>query len=98
MYRVAVMDWSGALRARDVLTWQLSNTLDGAFCVDALRQALLWGKPEIFNTDPGVQFTAHAFTDMLTAAGIQIRMDAPNGHPGRAFANIFNERLWRSVK
>ena len=90
MYLVAVMDWF----SRDVLTWQLSNTLDGAFCLDALQQALLWGKPQIFNTDQGVQFTAYAFTETLTAAGIQISMDGR----GRAFDNIFNERLWRSVK
>lgn len=90
MYLVAVMDWF----SRYVLTWQLSNTLDGAFCVDALQQALLCGKPEIFNTDQGVQFTAHAFTGTLKVAGIQISMDGR----GRAFDNIFNERLWRSVK
>jgi putative transposase len=90
MYLVAVMDWF----SRYVLTWQLSNTLDGVFCLDALQQALRWGKPEIFNTDQGVQFTAHAFTDLLKTAGIQISMDGR----GRAFDNIFNERLWRSVK
>jgi len=90
MYLVAVMDWF----SRYVLTWQLSNTLDGAFCLSALQQALRYGKPEIFNTDQGVQFTAHAFTDTLQAAGIQISMDGR----GRAFDNIFNERLWRSVK
>jgi putative transposase len=94
MYLVAVMDWSGAPWARYVLTWQLSTMLDGAFCLDALQQALLWGKPEIFNTDQGVQFTAHGFTNTLTAAGIQISRDGR----GRAFDNIFNERLWRSVK
>lgn len=90
MYLVAVMDWF----SRYVLTWQLSNTLDGAFCLAALQQALRYGKPQIFNTDQGVQFTAHAFTDTLKAAGIQISMDGR----GRAFDNIFNERLWRSVK
>ena len=90
MYLVAVMDWF----SRYVLTWQLSNTLDGAFCLAALQQALRYGKPEIFNTDQGVQFTAHAFTDTLTAVGIQISMDGR----GRAFDNIFIERLWRSVK
>ena len=90
MYLVAVMDWF----SRYVLTWQLSNTLDGAFCLAALQQALCYGKPEIFNTDQGVQFTAHAFTDALKAAGIQISMDGR----GRAFDNIFIERLWRSVK
>jgi putative transposase len=90
MYLVAVMDWF----SRYVLAWQLSNTLGGVFCLDALHQALQWGKPQIFNTDQGVQFTAHAFTDTLKAAGIQISMDGR----GRAFDNIFNERLWRSVK
>jgi putative transposase len=90
MYLVAVMDWY----SRYVLAWRLSNTLDGSFCLDALRQALEWGKPQIFNTDQGAQFTAHAFTTVLLDAEIQISMDGR----GRAFDNIFNERLWRSVK
>lgn len=90
MYLVAVMDWY----SRYVLAWQLSNTLDGAFCVDALQQALLCGKPTIFNTDQGVQFTAVDFTDQLKAEGILISMDGR----GRALDNIFIERLWRSVK
>ena len=90
MYLVAVMDWY----SRYVLSWKLSNTLDGAFCLAALNEALQLGKPEIFNTDQGVQFTAHAFTDTLEDAGIQVSMDGR----GRAFDNIFVERLWRSVK
>jgi putative transposase len=90
MYLVAVMDWY----SRYVLAWQLSNTLDNRFCLDALPQALLWGKPEIFNTDQGVQFTARQFTDCLAKAEIRISMDGR----GRAFDNIFTERLWRSVK
>jgi putative transposase len=90
MYLVAVMDWF----SRYVLSWRLSSTLDGSFCLNALHQALQWGKPEIFNTDQGSQFTAHAFTGTLIEAEIQISMDGR----GRAFDNIFNERLWRSVK
>ncbi len=90
MYLVAIMDWY----SRFVIAWQLSNTLDGAFCLDTLRSALQHGKPEIFNTDQGSQFTAHNFTNELETAEISISMD---GH-GRAFDNIFVERLWRSVK
>lgn len=90
MYLVAVMDWY----SRYVLAWQLSNTLDGSFCLDALAQALLWGKPQIFNTDQGAQFTANQFADCLEKAEIQISMDGR----GRALDNIFIERLWRSVK
>jgi putative transposase len=90
VYLVAVIDWY----SRFVLAWQLSNTLDGAFCLDALHQALEYGRPEIFNTDQGAQFTAHAFTGTLEAAGIRISMDGR----GRAFDNIFVERLWRTVK
>lgn len=90
MYLVAVMDWY----SRYVLAWQLSNTLDSDFCLAALQQALLWGKPEIFNTDQGVQFTATQFTDYLEKAEIRISMDGR----GRALDNIFVERLWRSVK
>jgi len=90
MYLVAVIDWF----SRYVLAWQLSNTLDGGFCLDALQQALLWGKPEVFNTDQGVQFTAGTFTGYLETAEIQISMDGR----GRALDNIFIERLWRSVK
>ena len=90
MYLVAVMDWF----SRFVLAWQLSNTLDGLFCLEALRLALGQGQPDVFNTDQGVQFTANDFTGELTASHIQISMDGR----GRAFDNIFIERLWRSVK
>ena len=90
MYLVAVMDWF----SRFVLAWQLSNSLDGAFCLAALRRALRDGRPDIFNTDQGVQFTAQAFTDELEAAGIRVSMDGR----GRFVDNIFVERLWRTVK
>lgn len=90
MYLVAIMDWF----SRFVVAWQLSNTLESAFCVEALQQALLHGQPEIFNTDQGVQFTSHAFTLELENAGIRISMDGR----GRVFDNIFIERLWRTVK
>lgn len=90
MYLVAVMDWF----SRYVLAWQLSNTLDAAFCLEALAQALQRGKPAIFNTDQGSQFTADAFTGCLTDAHIRISMDGR----GRALDNIFIERLWRSLK
>lgn len=90
MYLVAILDWY----SRYVLAWQLSNTLDSRFCVEALTRALHSASPEIFNTDQGVQFTARVFTTTLEAAGIQISMDGR----GRAFDNIFIERLWRSVK
>ena len=71
-----------------------SNTLDGAFCLDALRLALRFGQPDIFNTDQGVQFTAYDFTGELETAGIRVSMDGR----GRVFDNIFVERLWRTVK
>lgn len=90
MYLVAVMDWY----SRYVLAWQLANTLESTFCIEALHQALTQGRPQIFNTDQGAQFTATAFTAILEAAQIQISMDSK----GRAFDNIFNERLWRTVK
>lgn len=90
MYLIAVIDWY----SRYVLAWQLSNTLDTHFCVIALEQALRFGRPEIFNTDQGSQFTSTAFTSLLTAAGIRISMDSK----GRALDNIFVERLWRTVK
>lgn len=90
MYLVAVMDWD----SRYVLAWQLSNTLDGRFCLSALHQALQRGKPEIFNTDQGTQFTATEYTSCLREAGIRVSMDGR----GRALDNIFIERLWRSVK
>lgn len=90
MYLVAIMDWY----SRFVLAWQLSNTLDGAFCLDALRLALQQGQPDIFNSDQGVQFTSSAFTNELETAGIRISMDGR----GRYLDNIFVERLWRTVK
>lgn len=90
MYLVAVIDWF----SRYVISWQLSNTLDGQFCLEALHSALQTGKPEVFNTDQGVQFTAHAFTSCLEEADILVSMDGK----GRALDNIFVERLWRSVK
>jgi putative transposase len=72
LYLVAIMDWA----SRAVLSWRLSNTLDGSFCVSALEEALArFGKPDIFNTDQGCQFTAAAFTGTLAAAGVRISMD-----------------------
>lgn len=90
MYLVAIMDW----HTRYVLAWELSNTLDSSFCVEALEAALQHGTPEIFNTDQGCQFTSEAFTGRLKAEGIRISMDGR----GRALDNVFVERLWRSVK
>ena len=90
MYLTAVIDWY----SRYVLSWTLSNTLDSAFCLDALELALQRETPDIFNTDQGSQFTAAAFTDRLKADNIRISMDGR----GRALDNIFIERLWRSVK
>ena len=90
LYLVAIMDWA----SRYVLAWRLSNTLDAAFCVDALEAALAIGRPEIFNTDQGSQFTSTAFTGMLARHDIRISMDGK----GRFLDNIFIERLWRSVK
>jgi putative transposase len=90
-YLVAVMDWY----SRRVLSWRVSNTLDAGFCVDCLEEALrTHGRPEIFNTDQGSQFTSEAFTKVLLDAGISISMDGR----GRALDNIFVERLWRTVK
>jgi putative transposase len=90
MYLAAVIDWY----SRYVITWRLSNTLDGSFCLEMLEEALRSGKPEVFNTDQGVQFTAAAFTGRLEAAGVAVSMDGR----GRALDNGFVERLWRSVK
>jgi len=90
MYLVAILDWF----SRYVITWQLSNTLDGLFCLDALQTALQQGRPEIFNTDQGAQFTATAFTQTVERAGSRMSMDGR----GRALDNIFIERLWRTVK
>ncbi len=90
MYLVAIIDWF----SRYVLAWRLSNTLDGAFCLQALQDALQAGQPAIFNTDQGAQFTASAFTSTVEAAGIRVSMDGR----GRVFDNIFIERLWRTIK
>lgn len=90
MYLVAIIDWY----SRYVLAWRLSNTLDGAFCLEALEAALAQARPQIFNTDQGAQFTAHAFTSRLKQAHVRISMDGR----GRALDNIFVERLWRTVK
>ena len=77
-----------------MLAWRLSNTLDADFCVEALREALSRGKPEVFNTDQGGQFTGEAFTGLLEQHGVKISMDGK----GRYSDNIFVERLWRTVK
>ncbi len=91
LYLVAIMDWA----TRHVLSWRLSNTMDAGFCVEALNDALAqYGKPEIFNTDQGSQFTSFDFTGALKDAGIAISMDGR----GRCMDNIFIERLWRSLK
>lgn len=90
LYLVAVMDWF----SRYVLSWQLSNTLEEFFCVSALENALMSGKPMIFNTDQGSQFTGRGFTGTLDAAGVRISMDGR----GRWMDNVFIERLWRSLK
>ena len=90
LYLVAIMDW----HSRHVLAWKLSNTMNTAFCVAALQEALGKGSPEIFNTDQGAQFTSEAFTQRLQERGIQISMDGK----GRYQDNIFVERLWRSIK
>jgi putative transposase len=91
LYLVAIIDWA----SRAVLAWRLSNTMDSAFCVEALEEALRrYGKPRIFNTDQGAQFTSVAFTGKLEAARIAISMDGR----GRFMDNIFIERLWRSIK
>ena len=90
IYLCAVIDWF----SRYVLAWEVSPTLDTAFCLAALEWALRSAQPEIFNTDQGAQFTSHEFTTRLLAAGILISMDGQ----GRALDNIFVERLWRTVK
>ncbi len=90
LYLVAIMDWY----SRYVVAWRLSNTLDADFCVEALEEALTKGKPEIFNTDQGSQFTSEAFTGLLERHGVRISMDGK----GRYTDNIFVERLWRTVK
>jgi len=91
LYLVAVMDWA----SRKVLAWRLSDTMDAAFCVEALKEALArFGRPEIFNTDHGSQFTSTDFTGMLRHAEVRISMDGR----GRWMDNVFIERLWRSMK
>jgi putative transposase len=91
LYLVAIIDWA----SRAVLAWRLSNTIDSRFCVEALAEALeRYGKPKIFNTDQGAQFTSAAFTDKLEKPGVAISMDGR----GRFMDNIFIERLWRSIK
>jgi putative transposase len=90
MYLAAVIDWF----SRYVIAWRLSNTLDGSFCLELLDEALAQGRPEVFNTDQGAQFTAEAFTGRLQAAGVQVSMDGK----GRCLDNVFVERLWRTVK
>lgn len=90
LYLTVVMDWY----SRHVLSWRLSNTLEGSFCLEALEEALSAACPEIFNSDQGSQFTATAFTGRLEKYGVAISMDGR----GRAMDNVFVERLWRSVK
>lgn len=90
MYLVAVMDWY----SRHVLAWEVSNSLEGSFCNDVLEAALATGKPGIFNTDQGSQFTSNVFTSILESHDIRISMDGR----GRALDNVFIERLWRTVK
>jgi len=91
VYLVAIMDWY----SRRVLSWRLSTTLDSAFCVEALQEAIdHYGCPQIFNTDQGCQFTSEEFTGVLKQHAIQISMDGK----GRWMDNVFVERLWRSVK
>lgn len=91
LYLVAIMDWA----SRRVLAWRLSNTMDAAFCVEALNEAFdTYGRPEIFNTDQGSQFTSFEFTGTLKDAEVTISMDGR----GRCMDNIFIERLWRSLK
>jgi putative transposase len=90
LYLVAILDW----HSRYVLSWELSNSMDTSFCLSALERALDQARPEIFNSDQGSQFTSQEFTAQLEMAKIRISMDGR----GRAFDNIFIERLWRTVK
>ncbi len=90
VYLVVVMDW----HSRYVVAWRLSNTLEVGFCVEALTEALAWGRPEVFNTDQGSQFSSREFTQVLQDRGVKISMDGK----GRYADNIFVERLWRTVK
>lgn len=90
VYLVAIIDWY----SRYILSWEISNTLEAAFCLSALERALQIARPEIFNSDQGVQFTSREFTGQLERAGILISMDGR----GRVFDNIFIERFWRTLK
>lgn len=90
LYLVAVMDWF----SRYVLSWRLSNSMEVDFCIEALEEALSFGRPEIFNTDQGSQFTSREFTGALKSQDIAISMDGK----GRAIDNVMIERLWRTVK
>lgn len=91
LYLTAIVDW----HTRFILSWEISNSLENSFCREALERALsLYGRPEIFNTDQGSQFTAHSFTSILSSNGIAISMDGR----GRALDNVFIERFWRSYK
>ena len=90
LYLVVVMDW----HSRYVVAWRLSNTLEAGFCADALTEALARGRPEVFNTDQGSQFSSREFTQVLQDRGVKISMDGK----GRYADNIFVERLWRTVK
>ena len=91
LYLVAVMDWS----TRKVLSWRVSNTMEVDFCIEALEEAMdVFGRPAIFNSDQGSQFTSPRFTEVLIAAGVRISMDGR----GRWMDNVFIERLWRSLK
>ena len=90
LYLMAIMDW----HSRYVLAWRLSNTLEVDFCVAALEEALSKGRPQIFNTDQGSQFTSEAFTGLLEQHGVRVSMDGK----GRYTDNLFIERLWRSLK
>ena len=90
LYLVAIID----VYSRYVLSWRLSNTLDAGFCIEALEEALRKGRPDIFNTDQGSQFTSEAFTGLLQKQGVKISMDGKGSYND----NLFIERLWRSVK
>jgi putative transposase len=90
VYLTAVMDWY----SRYVLSWKLSNRLEGSFCLEALDEALDRGQPEVFNTDQGTQFTSEAFVTRLLNRSVAVSMDGR----GRALDNVFIERLWKSVK
>src|SRR3954447_1432930 len=90
MYLAAIIDW----HSRYVISWRLCNTLDGSFCLEMLDEALSTGRPEVFNTDQGAQFTAQAWAGRLESAGVAVSM---NGK-GRCLDNVFVERFWRTVK